>query len=77
MTTYHVQHRFGFIGSYDTDKVVVDCRDAVIYSKAGAIYRANELNATIGEMDRKAQAVMLTSKGTVRKVHGMKRARGL
>lgn len=70
--TYHVKHRFGFVGNYDyIDRLVIDCRDAVIYSRIGAIRVAEEINKTIGEMDRKAVPVMLTATGKVRRVHGI------
>ena len=70
-TTYHVKHRYGFVGDYhDIDKIVIDCRDAVIYSRIGSIRVAEEINRKIGEFDRRAQVVMLTQAGTVRLVHG-------
>lgn len=72
MATYHVRHRFGFVADYNnTDKVVIDCRDAVIYSRIGAIRIAEQLNAHMGECDRKAVAVMLTSTSKVWLVHGV------
>ena len=70
-TTYHVQHRYGFVGAYDgADKIVVDCRDAAIFSRIGAVRLAAEINAMIGELDRKAHPVMLTSTGKVRVIRG-------
>lgn len=68
-TTYHVQYRYGFVGDYqDPDRIVTDCRDAVIYSRIGALSKAGELNTQIGELDRPAQAVMLTSTGRVQRI---------
>jgi hypothetical protein len=70
-TTYHVQHRYGFVGDYDdTDRLVLDCRDAVIYTRIGAVRVAEKLNERLGELDRKAKPVMLTNTGKVRIVHG-------
>ena len=88
MTTYRVQHRYGFLGDYDDETWIVtrldgarrdyephgenvglvyDCRNAVIYSRLGAIRMAEKLNRQSGDSDRKAMTVMLTSSGKVRK----------
>jgi len=69
MATYHVQHRFGFIGDADdTDKIVIDCQDAAVYSCVGAFQVAEDINKGLGESDRQAQPVMLTSTGKVRRL---------
>ena len=70
MTTYHVKYRFGFVrcGGMDMSDLVLDCRDADIFSRIGAISVANQINARIGEFDEKAVPVMLTSSGKVRRV---------
>ena len=72
-TTYHVKYRFGFVrrGGLDMRDLVLDCRDADIFSLIGAITMADQINANnarIGEFDKKAVPVMLTSSGKVWRV---------
>ena len=70
MATYHVKHRYGFVGDYNDiwNNIVGDVQDAVIYSRIGAVRTAEAINARVGELDRKAVPVMLTSTGKVRQV---------
>ena len=66
-TTYHVQHRYGFIGD-DVSRIVIDCRDAAIFTRLGAVRMAEAINAGLGDGDRRARPVMLTSTSKVRRV---------